>query len=167
MIVSCRDKETERILKRLPSRKYQAVQDRAEERLAQLDASTELKACGWKDSEVIARVSTAFASMTNTGSALNGVTATPTMSRSWTITEERNDEQCQAAVTGSPGPYFEERIRGHGTERQRGRPGASYPRESSDGNHQRKAWHHRGYGHAAGTILWNIGTSVDESSIAV
>ena len=43
MIVSCRDKETERILKRLPSRKYQAVQDRAEERLAQLDASTELK----------------------------------------------------------------------------------------------------------------------------
>ncbi len=43
MIVSCRDKETERILKRLPSRKYQAMQDRAEERLAQLDASTELK----------------------------------------------------------------------------------------------------------------------------
>ena len=43
MIVSCRDKETERILKHLPSRKYQAVQDRAEERLAQLDASTGLK----------------------------------------------------------------------------------------------------------------------------
>ena len=43
MIVSCRSKETERILKRLPSRKYQAVQDRVEERLAQLDASTELK----------------------------------------------------------------------------------------------------------------------------
>jgi len=43
MIVSCRDKETEGILKRLPSRKYQAMQDRAEERLAQLDASTELK----------------------------------------------------------------------------------------------------------------------------
>jgi proteic killer suppression protein len=43
MILSCRDKETEKILNRIPSRRFRAIQDRAEERLAQLDAATSLK----------------------------------------------------------------------------------------------------------------------------
>jgi proteic killer suppression protein len=43
MILSCRDKETEKILKRIPSRRFRAIQDRAEERLAQLDAATSLR----------------------------------------------------------------------------------------------------------------------------
>ena len=43
MIVSCKDKETERILNRLPSRKFAAVQERSEERLAQLDAAVSLE----------------------------------------------------------------------------------------------------------------------------
>jgi proteic killer suppression protein len=43
MILSCRDKETEKILNRIPSRRFRAIQDRAEERLAQLDAATTLK----------------------------------------------------------------------------------------------------------------------------
>lgn len=43
MILSCRDKETEKILNRIPSRRFRTIQDRAEERLAQLDAATSLK----------------------------------------------------------------------------------------------------------------------------
>lgn len=43
MIRSCRDKETEKVLSRIPSRKFQAVQDRAEERLAQLNAAESLR----------------------------------------------------------------------------------------------------------------------------
>lgn len=43
MILSCRDKETEKILNRIPSRRFRAIQDRAEERLTQLDAATSLK----------------------------------------------------------------------------------------------------------------------------
>jgi proteic killer suppression protein len=43
MIRSCRDKETEKVLNRHPSRKFQAIQDRAEEVLAILDAATSLK----------------------------------------------------------------------------------------------------------------------------
>lgn len=43
MIRSCRDKETEKMLNRVVSRKYQSVQDRAEERLAQLNAAIELR----------------------------------------------------------------------------------------------------------------------------
>lgn len=43
MIVSCRDAETERIFNRMPSRKFQAIQDRAEVRLAQLNAATSLR----------------------------------------------------------------------------------------------------------------------------
>jgi toxin HigB-1 len=43
MILSCRDKETEKILNRIPSRRFRAIQDRAEERLAQLNAATSLK----------------------------------------------------------------------------------------------------------------------------
>jgi toxin HigB-1 len=43
MIVSCRDAETERIFHRMPSRTFRAVQDRAEVRLAQLNAATSLR----------------------------------------------------------------------------------------------------------------------------
>jgi len=42
MILSFRDKETEKIFNRIPSRTFRAIQDRAEERLAQLDAATSL-----------------------------------------------------------------------------------------------------------------------------
>jgi len=42
MIRSCRDAQTQKVLDRIPSRKLQAVQDRAEERLAQLHAATSL-----------------------------------------------------------------------------------------------------------------------------
>ena len=42
MIQSCRDKETAKVFNRIPSRKLQAVQDRAEERLAQLHAAVSL-----------------------------------------------------------------------------------------------------------------------------
>ena len=43
MIRSCRDKETQKVLNGFPSRKFQAIQDRAEVRLAQLNAATDLK----------------------------------------------------------------------------------------------------------------------------
>ncbi|HXI90479.1 MAG TPA: type II toxin-antitoxin system RelE/ParE family toxin [Blastocatellia bacterium] len=43
MIRSCRDKETERVFHRLPSRKFQAIQCRAEVRLGQLDAARSLQ----------------------------------------------------------------------------------------------------------------------------
>jgi proteic killer suppression protein len=43
MIRSCRDKETEKVLHRVPSRRFQAIQDRAEERLAQLNAAVGLR----------------------------------------------------------------------------------------------------------------------------
>ena len=43
MIVSCRDKETAKVLERLPCRNFRVVQERAEERLAQLDAATDLR----------------------------------------------------------------------------------------------------------------------------
>ncbi len=43
MIRSCRDKETEKVFHRVPSRKFQAIQDRAEERLAQLNAAVSLQ----------------------------------------------------------------------------------------------------------------------------
>ncbi|MEO5925623.1 MAG: type II toxin-antitoxin system RelE/ParE family toxin [Bryobacteraceae bacterium] len=42
MIRSCRDAQTQRVLDRIPSRRFQAVQDRAEERLALLHAATTL-----------------------------------------------------------------------------------------------------------------------------
>ena len=42
MIRSCRDTQTLQVLDRLPSRKFQAIQRRAEERLAQLHAATSL-----------------------------------------------------------------------------------------------------------------------------
>jgi len=42
MIRSCRDAQTQKVLDRFPSRKFQAVQDRSEERLAQLHAATSL-----------------------------------------------------------------------------------------------------------------------------
>jgi proteic killer suppression protein len=42
MICSFRDKETQKVLERLPSRKCQSIQDRAEERLMQLDAAVGL-----------------------------------------------------------------------------------------------------------------------------
>lgn len=42
MICSCRDKETQKVLDRLPSRKFRAIQDRAEERLAALNAAAGL-----------------------------------------------------------------------------------------------------------------------------
>ena len=43
MIISCFDKETEKVLNRIPSRKFAAIQDRAEERLAQLNAAISLE----------------------------------------------------------------------------------------------------------------------------
>ena len=43
MIWSCRDKETEKVLRRFPSVKFQAIQSRAEERLAQLNAAVSLQ----------------------------------------------------------------------------------------------------------------------------
>jgi len=43
MIRSCRDKETEKVFNRVPSRKFQAIQDRTEERLAQLHAAVSLQ----------------------------------------------------------------------------------------------------------------------------
>jgi toxin HigB-1 len=42
VIRSCRDKETERIFTFHPSRKFQAIQERAENVLALLDAATDL-----------------------------------------------------------------------------------------------------------------------------
>jgi plasmid maintenance system killer protein len=42
MIVSCRDKETQKLLDRTPSKKFQAIQERAEERLALLHAAGSL-----------------------------------------------------------------------------------------------------------------------------
>lgn len=42
MIRSCRDKETERIFTLCPSRKFQSIQERAENVLALLDAATDL-----------------------------------------------------------------------------------------------------------------------------
>jgi proteic killer suppression protein len=43
MIQSCRDKETEKVFNRIVSRKFQSIQDRAEERLAQLHAAVNLQ----------------------------------------------------------------------------------------------------------------------------
>ena len=43
MIRSCKDKETEKILNRLSSRNFAAVQERSEEPLAQLDAAVSLE----------------------------------------------------------------------------------------------------------------------------
>ena len=43
MIRSCRDKETEKVFHRVPSGKFRAIQDRAEERLAQLNAAVSLQ----------------------------------------------------------------------------------------------------------------------------
>jgi toxin HigB-1 len=43
MIRSCRDKETEKVLTLIPSRKFQAIQDRAEKVLGFLDAATRLQ----------------------------------------------------------------------------------------------------------------------------
>jgi proteic killer suppression protein len=43
MIQSCGDKETETVLNRLPSKKFQKIQSRAEERLALLDAASDLR----------------------------------------------------------------------------------------------------------------------------
>jgi toxin HigB-1 len=43
MIRSRRDKETEKVLNRIPSRKFQAIQGRAEVRLAQLNAAVSLQ----------------------------------------------------------------------------------------------------------------------------
>jgi proteic killer suppression protein len=42
MIGSCRDRETEKVFRGIPSRKFQRIQDRAEERLAQLHAAMSL-----------------------------------------------------------------------------------------------------------------------------
>jgi proteic killer suppression protein len=42
MITSFRDKETEKIFNRLPSKRFRAIQDRAGEKLAVLNAATEL-----------------------------------------------------------------------------------------------------------------------------
>ena len=42
MIRSCRDRETEKIFRGVPSRKFQTIQDRAEERLVQLHAAMSL-----------------------------------------------------------------------------------------------------------------------------
>ena len=42
MIRSCRDRETEKVFRGFPSRKFQRIQDRAEERLAQLHAAMNL-----------------------------------------------------------------------------------------------------------------------------
>jgi addiction module HigA family antidote len=43
MIQSTRDKETAKVLNRITSKKFQAIQDRAEERLAQLNAAVSLQ----------------------------------------------------------------------------------------------------------------------------
>jgi proteic killer suppression protein len=43
MIRSCRDKETEKVLHRVASRRLRAIQDRAEERLVQLNAAVSLR----------------------------------------------------------------------------------------------------------------------------
>ncbi|HWZ34052.1 MAG TPA: type II toxin-antitoxin system RelE/ParE family toxin [Bryobacteraceae bacterium] len=43
MIVSCRDKETEKVFRRIASRKFQSIQERAEERLAQLNAAVSIQ----------------------------------------------------------------------------------------------------------------------------
>jgi proteic killer suppression protein len=42
MIRSCRDRETEKVFRGIPSRRFQRIQDRAEERLAQLHAAMNL-----------------------------------------------------------------------------------------------------------------------------
>jgi toxin HigB-1 len=42
MIRSCRDRETEKVFRGIPSRKFQRIQDRAEERLVQLHAAMSL-----------------------------------------------------------------------------------------------------------------------------
>jgi proteic killer suppression protein len=42
MIRSCRDKETAKVFSGIPSRRFQRIQDRAEERLAQLHAAMSL-----------------------------------------------------------------------------------------------------------------------------
>ena len=42
MIRSCRDKETEKVFRGIPSRRLQRIQDRAEERLVQLHAAMSL-----------------------------------------------------------------------------------------------------------------------------
>jgi len=42
MIRSCRDKETEKVFRGISSRRFQRIQDRAEERLAQLHAAVSL-----------------------------------------------------------------------------------------------------------------------------
>jgi len=43
MIQSCRNKETEKVFHRIPSKKFQAIQGRAEVRLGQLDAARNLQ----------------------------------------------------------------------------------------------------------------------------
>jgi proteic killer suppression protein len=43
MIRTCHDKETEKILNRIPSRRFQAIQYRAERRLAELNAAAGLQ----------------------------------------------------------------------------------------------------------------------------
>jgi proteic killer suppression protein len=42
MIRSCRDRETDKVFRGIPSRKFQRIQDRAEERLVQLHAAMSL-----------------------------------------------------------------------------------------------------------------------------
>jgi toxin HigB-1 len=83
MIRSCRDKETEKVLHRVLSRKFQAIQDRAEERLAQLNAAASLqdlsipsmrleKLSGDREGQY------SIASTINTGLASNGGTGMST-----------------------------------------------------------------------------------------
>lgn len=42
MIIGCRDKETEKVLQRIRSKKFQAIQERAENKLAMLEAAESL-----------------------------------------------------------------------------------------------------------------------------
>jgi plasmid maintenance system killer protein len=81
MIQSARDKETEKVLNRIPSKKFQAVQERAEERLAQLNAAVSLQDLSIpsmrKNWLGIEKGNTASGLTTNTGFASNGMVETP------------------------------------------------------------------------------------------
>lgn len=77
MIRSCKDRETERLWRRWPSRKFKNIERSARVKLGLLDAATSLKDLSLPGLRLeklggIAPDSTAFASTTSSGSASGG-----------------------------------------------------------------------------------------------
>src|ERR1035441_2250046 len=98
MIRSCRDKDAQRLLERKFSRRLQDIEKSARVRLEVLDAvaslgDLELPGLRLEALKGDRKGSTAFESMTNTGSASGGGTGMPTMWRLSTITRRDRESK--------------------------------------------------------------------------